>query len=189
MRELNGFDDPTSHNLWVLERQAEAEPYGDYETLQRFLEHVITVVKMLPTPVRNLFPMGNCFIGDLHWKKPPAWCHEHWRSIAADIIVGLDRVQTERERLLADSVGLADRKQSAGEKILEACRELRARGHDVTIARRIQRLGAGTGMDGDARELERLFSRKRVADWTAHEQEINRRIAHIEIIARRFHHR
>lgn len=63
MREFNGFDDPTSHNLWVLERQAEAEPYGDHEAPQRFLEHLITVVKMLPTPVRNLFPMGNCFIG------------------------------------------------------------------------------------------------------------------------------
>ena len=44
-------------------------------------------------------------------------------------------------------------------------------------------------MGGDARELERLFSRKRVADWTAHKHEIHRRIAHIEIIARRFHHR
>lgn len=48
---------------------------------------------------------------------------------------------------------------------------------------------AGAEMGGDARELERLFSRKRLADWTAHEQEIHRRIAHIEIIARRFHHR
>jgi hypothetical protein len=94
-----------------------------------------------------------------------------------------------RRRLLADPVGLTDRKQSVGKQILEACRALRTEGHDVAIARGIQRLGAGTEMAGDARELERLFSRKRVADWAAHEQEIHRRIAHIEIIARRFHHR
>lgn len=189
MRECNGFDDATTHNLWVLEQQAQAEPYGDYEALQSLLVHVITVVKMLPASIGDLFPMNNCYIGDRHWKKPPAWCHEHWRSITADINVGLDRVQAARDRLLADPVGLADRKQSVGEQILEACRELHTQGHDVAIARRIQCLGAGTEMGGDARELERLFSRKRVADWTAHEHEIDRRIAHIEIIARRFHHR
>ncbi|WP_036140883.1 hypothetical protein [Luteibacter sp. 9135] len=189
MREFRGFDDPTSHNLLVLERQAESEPYGDHEALQKLLEHLITVVEMLPKPVRDLFPLGNCLIGDIHWNKSPAWCHEHWRSITADIRMGLDRVEAERDRLLSDPVGLADRRQSVGEQILQACRELRTRGHDVEIARRIQRLGAGTEMGGDARELERLFSRKRVADLGVHENEIHRRIAHIEHIAHRYHHR
>jgi hypothetical protein len=189
MRDFKGFDEPTSHNLRVLEHQARAEPHGDYESLQRLLEHVISVVNMLPKSVGNLFPMGNCFIGDLHWEKPAAWCHEQWRSITADLNVGLDRVEVERDRLLADPVALADRKRSKGEQILEECRALQAQGHDVAIARRIQRLGAGTEMGGDAHELERLFSRKRVADLSAHEDEIHRRIAHIEHIAHRYHHR
>ena len=189
MRNFDGFDEPTAHNLWVLEQQAEAQPYGDHEALQNLLVHVIMVVRMLPAPVGDLFPMSNCFIRDRHWNKPPAWCHDHWRSITADINIGLDRVQAERDRLLADRVALADRKRTVGEQVLEACRDLRTQGNDVAIARRIQRLGAGTEMGGDARELERLFSRKRVADWTAHKHEIHRRIAHIEIIARRFHHR
>jgi hypothetical protein len=189
VRNFNGFDDPTAHNLWVLEQQAQAEPYGDHEALQRLLEHVISVVDMLPVPVKQLIPMGHCFIGNLHWGKPQPWCHAHWRSITADLRVGLDRVEAERECLQADPVALANRKQGVGEQILEACRALRAEGHDVEIARRIQRLGAGTEMGGDARELERMFSSKRVGDWEAHEREIYRRIAHIEAIADRFHHR
>jgi hypothetical protein len=141
---------------------------------------------MLPSNVRKLVTTSQCYIGNTHWGQPDAWCQDQWRAISRELAQGLDRVETQRDKLLLDPA-LSDRDETAGEKILAACRQLRERGHDLAVARRIQWLGAGSEMAGDARELERLFKLKRKTRM--HDIEIARRIAHIEIIAKSFHHR
>lgn len=188
MRDFSGFEPVTGHNLSMLELQSEAAAFGNYENLQILIGHVVGLADMLPANIRKLVTTGHCYIGSSHWGKPDAWCHDQWRAIAKELAQGLDRVEVQREKLLSEPE-TTEREETAGEKILVACRQLRERGSDPAIARIIQMLAAGSEMVGDAVELERLFKLKRVRDVRAHDAEISRRITHIEIIAKSFHHR
>jgi hypothetical protein len=89
-RSFDGFDDPTVHNLRVLEHHAGQAPLQDAESMQSLLESVLGAHKMLPTPLRHLIGVHACLIGDRHMRMRPERLHELWEAITADLRVGLD---------------------------------------------------------------------------------------------------
>lgn len=187
-RPFEGFDDPTTHNLRVLEHRSQQEPYGHAEDMQTMLVHVIGTHGMLPKPLCVLIPIGRCYMGDRHYEMTQERQHQEWRGINDDLRAGLDRVMAEQARLLADPAALADRPETQGERILGLCAQLKFAGWDVGLARQLQKAGSGSEVVSDAKKLEALFSRRNFPDSDAHEREISGVIARIKTIAQRLHH-
>jgi hypothetical protein len=91
--------------------------------------------------------------------------------------------------LLTGPHALADRPVTLGEQILGALATFGHEDRSVDFAKQLQQEGASSEVAGEARKLERLFSHSGIPDAHAHESEIRRTLARIEMIAQRLHHR
>jgi len=188
-RSFEGFEDPTAHNLRVLEHRSQQVPYGGAEDMQQMLMHVIGTHGLLPKPLRTLIPISRCYTGDTHYRMSQERRQQLWRDINDDLRKGLDRVMAEHARLVANPSELDDRPETQGERVLDLCEKLRFSGWDVELAQQLQRVGAGSEVAGHAKQLEALFRRRNFPDVDAHEREISDLIARIKMIAQRLHHR
>jgi hypothetical protein len=187
MRDFSAFDPIVYQQLWLLEQQADTVPMGGADQLQVMAEHVAMLVAMLPPSLRDLVPTHACAVGFACATHSEAACHTAWRHITADLRMGLDRIEAARASLLATADALAERPVTVGEHVLALCRQGHRTGFDVALAQRIEHLGAGDGLAGEARELGRALARKRRT--AAHEADLKRRVGRIEAQARLLHHR
>lgn len=183
--EFKFADEATAANLRFLAHCSEQEPYGDHRALDSFLVGIIQTHEMLPEALRRMVPIGACFTHGTHWDMSPERQRELWGRITADLRKGIERVEAEDSKV--DTTALSDRKETKGERILALIKQLKECGDDEGIARRLAFEGAGSDVAWDAKQLQRLFAKKRIPNVDQHRAEINRLIDHIERVAHRLH--
>ncbi|KZC41042.1 hypothetical protein RHOFW510R12_14800 [Rhodanobacter sp. FW510-R12] len=184
-RDFKFADETTATNLRFLAHCSGQEPYGDHRALDSFLVGVIQTHEMLPETLKRLIPISWCYTNGTHWNMSPERQQELWHRITADLRTGIERVEAEGPSI--DSSALADRKETKGERILALVKELKEKGEDEHLVKRLAFEGAGSEVALDAKALQKLFAKKRVPDMAQYNAEIARLVDHIERIAKRLH--
>ena len=188
IRMYEQFDDVTSHNLRRLDHLSRQTYTVSRNQLDDFLIAVIQTHRLLPSPIQKKIAMYRCFTLGRHDGMDQIERDQLWLSICKDLTKGLDSVIQDESLHIVYEAGV-DRLTTLGEKILALCDDYET-AYDVSpVLAKMAQLGVGTDVARDAKELQRLFSKKRVADAGRHDADIRRCLAHIKIVAHGLHHK
>lgn len=191
-RYFDTGDQATDHNLARLDHLAATEWYGAASHMHDWVCGIIGSLKLLPPAVSRHFQSGAYFIGGQHYSTDDAGRQELWRQLAAQLKNEIDAVLADPALKRDAAPDLSGRPITKGERIVAICDELQralANGGDSDrLAAKLEYEGGGTEVASDARQLRKLFAKKRIPDSHRHQAEIHRLVYHARVVGRRLDH-
>lgn len=187
-------DHPTDHNLQRLYHLASLERFDDDpERMNDWLNAVILSIRALPKAAAKHFT-GSYYLGDSHFHMSAARRAASWRRLVDELRDHVTAANVDPELRCDGPNGpadLSDRRETLGERITELCQKLQRASWGTqefdAVLGTIDSLAIGD-VRSDVAELKKLSSRKRIMDMSDHQYWIARHIAHIRLVASRFHH-
>jgi hypothetical protein len=185
-------DSPTDQNLNRLDHLA-LHPFGDTaDQMHDWLSAVIQSIALLPSAAASHFNVAYYQIADQHYRASTTERAELLKRLAARLdrqVASAFADPALSPRSSGSPTDLSDRRQTRGERILAACKELEKAGAGTTefehIMRKIEQEG-NSEIRSDISALRRL-SKKGGAD-TQDRYWIARHIARIRAVAGQIHH-